>query len=242
LRCYLGSLISVVPVGLVLARLIGRPRRLSVAHSCARRRRRRLIGILRRALIGAWTLARILAGALVRALIRSLVRILRRIIRRGDLSILGVGWRPCLTPITLLARGRSLLVGGPALLLRHQSRSQREACAERPGKQPWQTICSDEIHFFVTPLPKLDARSPARAYCIHRRRFPQSVTGINPGARQKLRLPLRQDHRVKVITSETNGDIHLSFLHNFWSTGIPFSRVFVVDMLPCLPPQKITCT
>jgi hypothetical protein len=58
------------------------------------------------------------------------------------------------------------LVSGPALLLRHQRRSQREACAERPGKQPWQTICSDEIHFFVTPLPKLDARSPAKAYYI----------------------------------------------------------------------------
>jgi hypothetical protein len=123
LRCYLGSLVCVVPVGLVLARLIGRPRSLSVPYPCAcgRRRRRRLI--LRSALICVG----IGAGILGRALVPCLVRILCRAVRRGDLSILRIGWRARLTPITLLAWGRSLLGGRAALLLRHQSRSQREA-------------------------------------------------------------------------------------------------------------------
>jgi hypothetical protein len=125
LRCYLRSLVSVVPVGLVLARLIGRPWRLSVTHSWAGRRRRRRL-ILRLSLIGIGICAGILAGILAWALVPALVRILCRTIRRGDLSILRVGWRACLTPITLLPRGRSLLGSRPALLLRHQSRSQRK--------------------------------------------------------------------------------------------------------------------
>ncbi len=54
---------------------------------------------------------------------------LRRIIRRGDLSILRIGWRAGRTPVTLLARGRGLLGGRAALLLRDQGRSQYEACA-----------------------------------------------------------------------------------------------------------------
>ncbi len=71
-----------------------------------------------------------MAGILRRPLVGSLVRVLRRIILRRDLSILCIGWRPGRTPVTLLARGRSLLGGSAALLLlRYQGRSQYEACA-----------------------------------------------------------------------------------------------------------------
>ena len=48
------------------------------------------------------------------SLVGTLVRILRRIIRRGNLSILCIGWRAGRTPVTLLARGRSLLGGRAA--------------------------------------------------------------------------------------------------------------------------------
>jgi len=65
----------------------------------------------------------VLAGILRRSLIRTLVRILCRIFRCGDLSVLRIGWRACLTPVALLAGGRSLLGGRPTLLLRHQGRS-----------------------------------------------------------------------------------------------------------------------
>jgi hypothetical protein len=81
-----------------------------------------------------------------RALIRILVLILvLRRIGRGNLSILGIGWRSGLTPITLLPRRRSLLRG---LLLgrRNQSRSQRQARAQSSRKHPLQTI-SIHIHF-----------------------------------------------------------------------------------------------
>jgi hypothetical protein len=125
-----------------LPRLIGGPRRLPIAYSwCSRRGRRRrgrLVGILGWSLVLIWSLA----GILARALVRTLVRILRRTVRRGDLSILRIGRRPCLTPVTLLTRGRSRLGRRPTLLLCHQGRSQRETCTERSGKQPWQTICS----------------------------------------------------------------------------------------------------
>jgi hypothetical protein len=125
LRCSLRSLVSVVSIGLVLARLIGRPRRLTIAHSWrasrGRGRRWRLTGILGWSLV----LTRSLAGILAWSLVRTLVRILRRSVGRGDLSILRIGRRACLTPVALLARGRGLLGSRPTLLLlSHQGRSQ----------------------------------------------------------------------------------------------------------------------
>ncbi len=62
-----------------------------------------------------WPLVRVLIRVLARILgrtlvgILSLVLILRRAIGRGDLSILRIGRRSCLAPVTLLARRRCLL-------------------------------------------------------------------------------------------------------------------------------------
>ena len=86
-----------------MSRLVGRPRRLSVAYSRTRRRSAARILI--------WILVRVLIGILARILRRALIRILilRPGIGRGDLTILRIGRRSCLTPVPLLTRGRCLL-------------------------------------------------------------------------------------------------------------------------------------
>jgi hypothetical protein len=74
------------------------------------------------------SLVRILTRILARPLVSILILILRRIVRRGDLPILRIGRRTCLTPVTLLTRSRRLLRSRPALLLlrvHNQGWSQR---------------------------------------------------------------------------------------------------------------------
>ena len=116
---------TLIGIGLVLAGLVGRARRLSVAYAgLSRRLARCLIRILTRPLIRVLTgiltrpLVRVLTGILAGALIGILVGILRGgSIRWGYLSILRIGGRPCRPPITVLARSRRLLGRGAALLL-----------------------------------------------------------------------------------------------------------------------------
>jgi hypothetical protein len=149
--------------------MVSRARRLSIADSRAVRSWT-LVGILGCRLAGIliWILlARILARALVSwlALISRLALILRCTILRRDLSILRIGRRPRRTPIARLARRRGLLPSG--LRLRRRGRNEPQACAQRPTKNPLQTISVNQIHP-KTPLPRQDARS-ARQDILHRR-------------------------------------------------------------------------
>jgi len=109
----------------------------------------------------------LLARILARALVGGLVLVLRRTIRRRDLSVLHIGRRPRGPPIARLARRRGLLARGLRLRGRCQGRSERQACAQRPTKNPLQTISIDRIHP-QTPLPRQDARSACQDI-LHRR-------------------------------------------------------------------------
>jgi hypothetical protein len=108
--------------------LIGRAGRLTVAYAGARSG-------------GTWGLARILIrlpGILGRTLVRILVLILRRAIGRGNLSILHIGRRSCLAPVTRLAWRRCLLRG--LLCRRNQGRSQCKTGAQHSGNYPSRRI------------------------------------------------------------------------------------------------------
>ena len=94
---------------------------------------RRLAGILARSLV--WILTCVLARILWRALV--LILILRRI-GRGNLSILHIGRRSSLAPVSLLAGRRCLL---RSLLSRcNQGRSQSNARGQHSGNYPFSRI------------------------------------------------------------------------------------------------------
>ncbi len=119
------GLLALIAIGLVLAGLVGRARRLTVAYAGPFAGGiRPLIRILARTLIRV-LLPRILA----RSLVRRLVLILRRSIRRGNLSILGIGRRPRRTPITLLAWRRRLL---PRSCCAHGNQGRSQTPSLRP--------------------------------------------------------------------------------------------------------------
>ena len=154
---------ALIGIRRVLPRLVSRARRLSIAYPRA---------------VRSWTLAGILGSRLVRILIRillarilaralvgRLVLVLRRTIRRRDLSILRIGRRPRRAPIARLARRRGLLPRGLRLRGRPQGRGERQACAQRPRKNPLQTISLDQIHP-QPPCPGKTPDPPARTYCI----------------------------------------------------------------------------
>jgi hypothetical protein len=110
-----------------------------------------------------------------RALVRILVLILvLRRIGRGNLSILGIGWRSGLAPVTRLAWRRRLLRLLRGLLgRRNQGRSQRQARAQSSRKHPLQTI-SIHIHFLI-PFA-VETPDPSFTGILHRRQCAQSVT------------------------------------------------------------------
>jgi hypothetical protein len=108
-----------------------------------------------------------LAGILAWTLVSGLVLILRSTVRWRYLPILRIGRRPRRAPIALLPRRRGLLPRSLRLRRRCQGRSERQACAQRSGKNPLQTISVIRIHP-QTPLPRQDARS-ARQDILHRR-------------------------------------------------------------------------
>jgi len=110
---------------------------------------RALIWILAGSLVGI--LIR-LAGILGRTLVHILVLILPRGVGRGNLSILHIGRRSSLAPVTLLAWRWCLLRG--LLCRRNQGRSQCEARAQHTGNYPSQTISTCKIHL-LTPLAQV---------------------------------------------------------------------------------------
>ncbi len=126
---------ALIGIRRVLAGLVRRARRLSVAHSRTVGSRS-LVGILGGRggrLVRVW-IRILLAWILAWTLVRGLALILRCTIWRRDLSILRIGRRPRGAPITLLARRRGLLPRG--LRLRGRPRSERQACAQRTLKEP----------------------------------------------------------------------------------------------------------
>jgi hypothetical protein len=140
------ALRALVSIGLVLAWLIGRPGRLSVAYARASRGwgwrsigilTGRLVRVLIRVLTG-------LAGILGRTLVHILALIRWRSVGRGYLSILRIGRWSSLTPIALLTRVWCLLRS--LLRRRNQGRTQCEARAQHSGKYPLQAISTHQIH------------------------------------------------------------------------------------------------
>ena len=174
--------LTLVSIGLILARLIGWPRRLSVAYPRTRRRSTwTLIGILVRPLVRVLirVLARILGRPLVGILVL-LVLILRRAVGRGDLSILRIGRRSCRTPVTLLARRRCLL------LLR--SATKAGASTILAPSAPESTHCKRFLLFKSILKPPCPGETPdpsARTYCIDGSAHSPSQF-LNPVLRQKL--------------------------------------------------------
>jgi hypothetical protein len=107
---------TLITIGLVLPRLISRPRSLSIAYG-------RIAGRSTHALIlVCGLLARILWRALI--LILPLIRVLRCGVGRRDLSILRIGRRSCRAPVALLARRRRCCLLAGLLRRRTQGRSQ----------------------------------------------------------------------------------------------------------------------